>query len=151
MLELATHADRDAVNGLAAQFHAMRISWRPDLYEPARELYPQDRFQQSVAARQLYVAKMADTVVGYCLLRKASVEGPGLVTRKILYIEEFCVHETCRRHGIGTAMAGDILALSRAFGCTDLQLGVYPQNDDAVGFWQKCGFTIRAIEMQRKA
>ena len=47
---------------------------------------------------------------------------------------------------IGRRVAG----LAKAFGCSDLQLGVYPQNDGAVAFYQKCGFAIRSIEMQRK-
>ena len=47
-------------------------------------------------------------------------------------------------------MMQELRALSRAFGCTDLQLTVYPQNDAAVSFYQKCGFTIKSIDMQRK-
>ena len=50
----------------------------------------------------------------------------------------------------GTAMMEDIHALAKAFGCTDLQLRVYPQNDEAVGFYQKCGFQIQNIGMQKK-
>ena len=44
----------------------------------------------------------------------------------------------------------EVHALARAFGCTDLQLTVYPQNDAAIAFYQKCGFTIKSIDMQRK-
>jgi ribosomal protein S18 acetylase RimI-like enzyme len=47
-------------------------------------------------------------------------------------------------------MMEEVRALAKAFGYTDLQLGVYPQNDAAVAFYQKCGFTIRSIDMQRK-
>ena len=47
-------------------------------------------------------------------------------------------------------MMEELRALARAFGCTDMQLSVYPQNDEAVSFYQKCGFTIRNINMQRK-
>ena len=46
-------------------------------------------------------------------------------------------------------LAVRVMELAKAFGCTDMQLGVYPQNDDAVAFYQKCGFTIRSIEMQK--
>ena len=61
-----------------------------------------------------------------------------------------CVRQEYRKHGIGKAMMEDIDALAKAFGCTDLQLRVYPQNDEAVGFYQKCGFTIQNIGMQKK-
>ena len=150
MLQLATKADRDSVNHLAAQVHAMHVSWRPDIFCPVEELYDKEEFLACIRQRQLYVAKIGDVTVGYTLLRMEHVEGPGVVPQKRMFIDEFCVEETCRGQGFGTEMVMDIHALARAFRCTDLQLGVFPQNDPAVGFWQKCGFTIRSIEMQRK-
>lgn len=150
MLQLARAQDREAVNQLALQVHAMHVQWRPDLYEMVEKLYPLERFEEAVRQRQLYVAKIEDAVVGYVSLLKRSCDWPGVVKRRIMIVDEFCVHESCRGQGIGKAMMADVRALAMAFGCTDLQLGVYPQNDDAVGFYQKCGFTIRSIEMQRK-
>jgi len=114
------------------------------------EMYPQARFDAAVQARELYVAKVDGAAVGYALVKMRDYNWPGVVKRKVMVIDEFCVHEAVRGHGIGTEMMSDIRALARAFGCTDLQLGVYPQNDAAVSFYQKCGFTIRSIDMQRK-
>ena len=150
MLQLATRTERNCVNRLAAQVHAMHVSWRPDIFCPVEELYDQEEFLSCIRQRQLYVAKVGGTVIGYTLLRMEYVEGPGVVSQKRMFIDEFCVDEHCRGQGFGTEMVSDIRALARAFRCTDLQLGVFPQNDPAVGFWQKCGFTIRSIEMQRK-
>lgn len=150
MLELATPADREAVSSLARQVHAMHVAWRPDIYEMVPEMYPEERFQDAVNQRQLYVAKVDGIAVGYVHLKIRDYDWPGVVPRKVMLIDEFCVEELCRGQGIGTQMMEDVRALARAFRCTDLQLGVYPQNDDAVGFYQKCGFTIRSIDMQRK-
>lgn len=150
MLELARPDDRLAVNELASQVHAMHVGWRPDIYEMVGEMYPPERFEEAVKARQLYAAKVDGAVVGYALLKIRDYNWPGVVRRKVMLVDEFCVHEAVRGQGIGTAMMEDIRALAKAFRCTDLQLGVYPQNDDAVGFYQKCGFTIRSIDMQRK-
>ena len=150
MLELARPDDREAVNLLAKQVHAMHVAWRPDIYEMVDEMYPEVRFQDAMKQRQLYVAKLDGTVVGYVLLKMKNYEGPGHVTRKVMVVDEFCVHESCRGNGIGKRMMEETRALAKAFRCTDMQLGVYPQNDDAVGFYQKCGFTIRSIDMQRK-
>lgn len=149
MLQLARPEDRETVNTLAFQAHSMHTAWRPDLFEETQELYCVERFSDAVKARNLYVAKINDAVVGYTLFSRRTCDWPGAVKRRILVVEEFCVHESCRGQGIGTAMMADARALAMAFGCRDLQLGVYPQNDDAVGFFQKCGFTIRSIEMQR--
>ena len=150
MLELARECDREKVNELARQVHAMHVAWRPDIYEMVEEMYPQDRFGEEVARRQLYVAKIGGQVTGYVLLKIREYKWPGVVKRKVMVVDEIAVDDRCRNQGIGTAMMEEVRVLARAFGCTDLQLGVYPQNDAAVAFYQKCGFTIRSIDMQRK-
>ena len=150
MIQLAIKADRAAVNEIARQVHALHVEWRPDIYCMVEELYPQERFDEAVAKRQLYVAKIEGNVVGYALLITRDSNHNGMIPRRIMEIQEFAVHEAATGHGIGSEMMADIRALAKAFRCTDMQLGVYPQNDDAVGFYQKCGFTIRSIDMQRK-
>jgi len=150
MLQLAQKADFEAVNEMAAQVHAMHVAWRPDIYEMVPQLYSPERFDQAIKARQLYVAKIDGIAVGFVLLKIRCYDWPGVVNRKVMLIDEICVHESCRGQGIGKEMMADIHALAKAFRCTDLQLGVYPQNDDAVGFYQRCGFTIRSIDMQKK-
>ncbi len=150
MLELAVEADREAVDNLARQVHAMHVAWRPDIYEMPEALYPEERFREAVRERSLYVARLGGVIVGYVSVKLRSYDWPGMVKRKVMCIDEIAVEESLRNQGIGTEMMADIHALARAFGCTDLQLGVYPQNDAAVAFYEKCGFTIRSIEMQKK-
>ena len=150
MLQLATKADREAVNVIAAQVHAMHIGWRPDIYCEADELYPGERFEGHLRNRELYVAMLEGNVVGYALLKIRNYDWPGVVRRKVMVVDEFAVHEACRGHGIGTEMMSDVHALTRAFGCTDMQLGVYPQNEGAIRFYESCGFAIRSIDMQKK-
>ena len=150
MLELAIPNDRFDVNRLARQVHELHVSWRPDLYTMPEELFPEERYSELVKNRELYVAKLDGAVIGFAWVRIRTAEGVGLVTRKVMLINQVCVDEALRNHGIGTRMMEEVRVLARAFGCTDLQLGVYPQNDEAVSFYQKCGFMIRSIDMQRK-
>ncbi len=151
MLELAIAADRAAVNALARQVHELHVAWRPDIFRmPEGDLYSEERFLDCIQERQMYVAKLNGIVVGYVLIKFKVYDIPPRQPAKVLCIEEICVDENFCGHGIGTRMMEEVHALARAFGCTDLQLGVYPQNDAAVGFYQKCGFTIRSIDMHRK-
>lgn len=150
MLELAQLSDRKAVEAMARQVHAMHVEWRPDIYEMVDELYSEERFLDAVKERQLYVAKLDGCVVGYVLLKIRDYNWPGVVKRKVMLVDEICVEQSVRNQGIGKSMMEDVHALAKAFRCTDLQLGVYPQNDGAVAFYQKCGFTIRSIDMQKK-
>lgn len=148
MLQLARPEDRPGINRLADQVHNLHVQWRPDIYEPAGELWPPERFESAVSERQLFCAKIDEIIVGYVLIKIRRYEMTGHVKRKVLIIDEICVDEAQRNQGIGTQMMIDIRAIAHAFGCTDLQLGVYPQNNEAVAFYQKCGFRIRSIDMQ---
>ena len=150
MLELAQSADRTAINAMARQVHAMHISWRPDIYEMPQELYPEERFTDAVKSKSLYVAKIDGSVVGYVAVKIRDYDWPGVVRRKVMFVDEICVENSCRRHGIGTEMMTEVRALAKAFGCTDLQLSVYPQNEEALAFYRKCGFVLQNVSMQRK-
>ena len=150
MIELATAKDRAEVNRLARQIPQMHMDWRPDIYRMPEELFPEERFAELIAKRELYVAKVGGSVVGYAMIALRVHDLPELVKRKVFHIQQFCVDEEFRSHGFGTQMMTELRVLARAFGCTDLQLNVYPQNDAAVSFYQKCGFMIQNINMQRK-
>ncbi len=148
MLELATLSDRAAFERIDAQCHALHVAWRPDMYR-TEELNPEEFFQEALRERRFYVAKLHGVVVGILKIHIHTSAGPGIVDRRTLLIDHFAVEESCRGQGIGSEMLQDVLALAKAFGCTDMQLNVYPQNEAAIALYQKFGFTIRSITMQR--
>ena len=150
MLQLAVDADREAVNAMARQVHALHVAWRPDIFEMTEQMYTVERFRSAVADRQLYVAKLDGETVGYALLVVRSADRPGLVKRKVMLLEEICVDTQYRRQGIGRQMVEDVKALARAFGCTDIQLGVYPQNTAALALYESAGMRIRSVDLQMK-
>ena len=150
MLELARESDWEAVRRLSVQIHDLHVSWRPDIYYHSEEPYPHDAFLEDIRKRMVYVAKVGGTVVGYVILCELHKGGPGTVECKALRLESICVDEAARGQGIGRAMLTDVRALARAFGCREVVLGVYPENDGAIVFYQKCGFRIRTINMDMK-
>lgn len=150
MLQLARPEDRATIEVLAQQVHRMHIQWRPDIYAEAEQLWPVDRFDAAVAQRQLFTATLDERIVGYVLVKIRDYDILGHTKRRVLLIDEICVDESKRNQGIGTEMMSEVRVIGRAFGCTDMQLGVYPQNNEALAFYQKCGFRIRSIDMQTK-
>ena len=148
MLQLAQPSDRKAVNSMARQVHAMHVDWRPDIYEMVDEMYPSERFEKAIEAKELYTAKQDGTVVGYALVKIRNYAWPGVVNRKVLVLDEFCVDENHRRQGIGRQMMEDLKLLAREFGCTDIQLGVYPQNESAIALYESAGMKVRSIDYQ---
>lgn len=150
MLELATMSDWAEINRLSNQVAALHTAWRPDLFQEAEISYPEDVLKGYIKDKTLFVAKLDGTVVGYTAFWIWETNGPCSVPRKVLSINDFCVDAPLRGHGIGTQMMAELRILAKAFGCSDLQLTVYPQNDAAVNFYQKCGFLIKSIDMQSK-
>lgn len=150
MLELARETDWEAVRKLSVQIHDLHATWRPDIYFHSEEPYPREKFLEDIQNRMIYVAKLSETIVGYLTVSVHKKGGPGTVEKKQMRIESVCVDETLRGQGIGKAMVTDVWALAKAFGCAELVLSVHPENDEAVGFYQKCGFRIRTIHMDMK-
>ena len=84
MLELATAADRSAVNELALQSHMLHVQWRPDIYNAVEEYFTEAEFTQLIRERKLYAAKLDTTVVGFTVLSQQRFEGSGIVPRKVM-------------------------------------------------------------------
>ena len=63
MLQLARPKDREEVEKLACQIHAMHVAWRPDIYEMVQQMFPEERFEAAVQNRELYAAVLDDQVV----------------------------------------------------------------------------------------
>ena len=150
MLELARESDWEAVKRLSVQIHDLHADWRPDIYCHSDEPYSKDAFLEAIDKRLIYVAKLQDVVVGYVTLSILERDGPGTVPKRQLRLGSICVDKAYRGQGIGKTMVADVRALACVFRCTELILGVHPENDDAVAFYQKCGFRIRTINMDMK-
>ena len=150
MLELARETDFEAIRRLSVQIHDLHAGWRPDLYYHSEEPYSKEYILEDVQNRLVYTAKLAGVVVGYVVLSVIEKGGPGTVEYKAMKLDSICVDESARGQGIGKAIIADVRALARAFGCREMILGVHPENDDAVVVYQKCGFTIRTINMEMK-
>ena len=58
MLQLASPADRAAVNALAEQSHQLHIQWRPDIYEMPQELFWEERFLNEIKERKCKARKI---------------------------------------------------------------------------------------------
>ena len=150
MLELAREGDWEAVRRLSVQVHDLHAAWRPDIYYSCDEPYPKERFLQDIRERMVYIGKINGAIVGYVVLAVMQKGGAGTVEKKMLRLDSIVVGKQVRGQGIGKAIIADVRVLAKAFGCRELILGVHPENDSAVGFYQKCGFMIRTINMDMK-
>ena len=148
MLQLARESDWEEVKRLSVQIHDLHVRWRPDIFFHSDEPYPRDKFLDDIKQRMVYVYKADGSVLGYIVLCLISKGGPGVMEKKLLRLESICVDEAERGKGIGKSMITGVRALAKAFGCNGLLLGMHPENEKALRFYKKCGFTIRTINME---
>ena len=150
MLELAREVDFEQVSRLALQIHQPHVAWRPDIYCDTTFPYPKEKFLEDISKRMVYVAKVDEFIAGFLVLSKRTKSGEGLVSKDVLVLESICVDEAFRGQGIGRTMLSELRLLARVFRCQEVILSVYPENDGAIAFYQKCGFFIRSINMDMK-
>ena len=148
MLQLARESDWEEIKRLSVQIHDLHVQWRPDIFYHSEEPYPKEAFLKNIHERMVYVYKADDTVLGYVVLCLMSKGGPGVMEKKLLRLESICVDEAARGEGIGTAMVAGVRALAKAFGCDGVLLGMHPENEQALRFYQKFCFTIRTINLE---
>ena len=151
MLELARESDWEDVKRLSVQIHDLHVQWRPDIFYHSKEPYPKEAFMEDIKERMVYVYKEDNTVLGYVVLCLMIKDGSGVHKKKILRLESICVDKTVRGKGIGSSIVASVHALAKAFGCSDILLGMHPENENAMRFYQKCGFTIRTINLEMSA
>ena len=148
MLELARESDWEEVKRLSVQIHDLHVQWRPDIFYHSEEPYPKETFLEDIKKRMVYVYKVDNTVLGYVVLCLIIKDGSGVQKKKTLRLESICVDKTARGKGIGTSIVAGVCALAKAFGCSDILLSMHPENENAMRFYQKCGFTIRTINFE---
>lgn len=148
LLEPAQLSDRDAVNKIDVQVNDLHVSWRPDIFQYCNEGIPEDFFEECVEKQNLYVARMDGEVVGFVIFFTWQTNGPASVPSKVLDLDAIAIDEFHRHQGIGTMIMEDMREIARELGCNDIQLSVYPQNENAIRFYEKCGFRVRNIRYQ---
>ncbi len=73
-------------------------------------------------------------LVGCCLASEDGRRG---------YIYHFCIDKKHRRHGYGTALLKEIVSRISKKGIKKIHVNYFKNNDDAISFWNHCGFVER--------
>lgn len=144
-IEIPKIKDFKKVNQLAKQVHELHVNWRPDLFLSVDEVISKENFKEMIQAKEIFVAKIQDEIVGYITINIKEKNNPSMRYRKQLQIEAICIDEKNRGEGIGT----ELLEYARKFGkennCTDLYLTVNKENEKAIKVYEEFGFKVKSI------
>lgn len=65
VIEIPRIKDFNRVNELAKQIHELHVNWRPDLFLSVDEVISKEDFEKMIQAKEIFVAKLQDEIVGY--------------------------------------------------------------------------------------
>ena len=90
-IEIPQIEDFNRVNELAKQVHELHVNWRPDLFLSVDEVIVKENFKEMIQAKEIFVAKIQDEIVGYITFNIKEKNNPSMRYRKQLQIEAICV------------------------------------------------------------
>jgi ribosomal protein S18 acetylase RimI-like enzyme len=145
IIEIPKIEDFKKVNKLAKQVHELHVNWRPDLFLNIDEVISKESFEEKINAKEIFVAKIQDDILGYITINITEKDNPIMRYRKQLQIEAICVDEKSRGKGIGTSLLKYAKEFGKENNCTDLYLTVNKENENAIKIYEEFGFKVKSI------
>ena len=148
----AEERDIPAVLKLLVQVDMVHHRGRPDLFKGPATKYSAEELQQIFANEETPVfvcVDEGDRVLGhgFCIVQRSG--GQLLMEHMTLYIDDICVDETARGHGVGRMLYEHILSFARTAGCYNITLNVWSCNPGAMAFYKKLGMTPYKVGMEK--
>lgn len=148
LLRFACVGDYEAINRIASQVCALHASWGSGI--AVEYPYPMDYYTELIQEKKLLVAESNGEVVSYLYFYFWTAGGPAAARRKMVSIDDIGVEESLRNRGIGQKMMDEFREYASREGCDAVNLYVDAPNQNAIAFYEKCGFTIRNHGMTMK-
>ncbi len=148
----AKEKDINRVHELLIQVDMVHHNLRPDLFKSYAVKYTDDElkeiFKNDSTPVFVYVDE-EDEVLGYAFcIMKQHINDNILTDIKTLYIDDLCVDERVRSHGIGKALYEYALDYARAQGCYNLTLNVWASNQQALKFYSSRSLTPQKTTLE---
>ncbi len=112
------------------------------------ENYP-DQFFMGLyyhAPKAFYVAEYNNEIVGYIMCRiERGISGFGRMPAKKGHIVSVAVLKSMRHKGVGTALISAGMEGMKSYGASEFFLEVRKTNEDAIGVYEKLGYSVRRV------
>ena len=151
-IRLANENDLDSINKLRKQVNDLHVSGKSDVFKPgfSDELRNFIYVIWNDPEQDIVVSEQDNEICGFAVLHHITKpENSFMYERDFLDIDELCVDENYRRHGIATAMIAFIREYAKEKGLRRIELNMWEFNQDALSFYEAAGFTTfrRYMEM----
>ena len=154
MIRRANEADIPKILDLLLSVNNVHATLRPDIFRPDTRKYTGNDLRTILAEDKTPVFVLtddADRPLGYafCILKETNGD-PHMADRKVLYIDDICVDEAARGHGIGTQLCEFVTQEARRMGCQSVTLNVWTGNDAAHALYASQGFVPLKTTMEKR-
>jgi ribosomal protein S18 acetylase RimI-like enzyme len=148
----AEERDSERITDMLHQVEDIHSLARPDIFKPGGIKYAAKELSGIIgdSNRPIFVAESSDSgVVGYCFCVVNRYSGHSVFTDRVsLYIDDYCVDESCRGQGVGKRLFAAVAEYARSIGAYDIELNVWECNSDAIKFYEGLGFGNRSRRME---
>lgn len=143
------------MSDLVRQIHQLHVIARPDIYSPDPNPMGKDYFLKLLKEDRSQVIVVEDQgqgqgkVIAYCVIRiDEPLHRPIYTVRKYIFIDDFCVDENERRHGVGKKLFNFIISYGKEISATCIELGVSEFNKEAITFYENLGMQTRSRKLE---
>ena len=173
MIRKATHNDIPRILELLSQVNDVHAEGRPDFFIKGKRKYNEEELLKIINDDTtpvfVYVGtrlvtsesgtrqsmselgtRQATSVQGYafCVIQDLS-QCDNLRPDKSLYIDDICVDENYRRHGVGKRLYEHVLQFANEEKCFNITLNVWAKNPSAQAFYESMGMTVQKVCMEQ--
>lgn len=150
----ANELDLIGINKLLRQVLEVHAAGRPDIFIGGRKKYTDDELLEILADDTTPVFAAVDddnSVLGYAFCVYQITQNDNILCdRRVIYIDDLCVDENCRGKHIGTQLFEYVKSFAQDNGFDAITLNVWAFNENALRFYEKCGFSPLKHVMEMK-
>ena len=149
----AVSSDIPELKRLLLQVGGVHHDIRPDIFRQGCLKYTNEELAELLTdeTRPVWAACEGNSMLGYCFCQwRQFRDSTAMTDRTDLYIDDLCVDEQSRGHGVAKALYDHVVAVAREQSCHFITLNVWCGNDRAMRFYEKMGMRPRSITMDMK-
>ena len=151
MIRKAKQNDIPRILDLLSQVNDVHAEGRPDFFIKGKRKYTESELRDILDDdfTPVFVCDEDDDIRGYafCVIQDLS-KCSNLHPDKSLYIDDICVDEKYRRHGVGKKLYDYVIQYAKDKNCFNVTLNVWDKNPEARMFYEKMGMKVQKVCME---
>lgn len=152
MIRKAKQNDIPRILELLSQVNDVHAEGRPDFFIRGKRKYEEDDLKKILDDDDtpVFVCEEDDDIKGYafCVMQDLS-QCSNLHPDKSMYIDDICVDEKYRRHGVGKKLYDFVIQYANDEKCFNVTLNVWDKNPAAKAFYESMGMTVQKVCMEK--